>query len=87
MHYGQLLKATRKYRNITQSEMGDHLNLDRTMISRLERDEVGLLFDRAIQWFQITNTQKVLELLSTGVEVAVIVNSLSTLIGGFIFWI
>ena len=87
MHYGHLFRAIRKHRKITQSEMGEMLGLDRTVISRLERSEVGLFFDRAMQWFEITQSQKILELLSKGVEVAVIIDSLSTLLGGLILWV
>ncbi|WP_313430885.1 helix-turn-helix domain-containing protein [Siminovitchia terrae] len=87
MNYGPLLRATREIRGLTQEEMGNHLGVSRTVITKMEKDRVGLLFDRALKWFEVTQTQKVVEMLTTGVEIAVIIDCLSTLIGGFIRWL
>lgn len=86
MNYGPLLRATRLFRGMTQGEMGEALGLDRSVITKMEKGTVGLLFDRGLKWFEITQTQKVIELLSAGVEISVIISTLSTLIGGFVLW-
>ncbi len=86
-NYGPLLRATRRFKGLTQQDMGDILGLDRTVITRMEKGDIALLFDRGIKWFQVTGAQKALEMLSMGVEVSVIIDSLSKIIGGFILWI
>jgi len=87
MSYGPLLRATREISGLTQEEMGGHLGVSRTVITKMENDKVGLFFDRALKWFEVTQTQKVVEMLQTGAEIAVIIDGLSKLIGGFIAWI
>lgn len=86
MNYGPLLRATRELKGLTQEEMGEELGLDRTVVSKMEQGKVGLLMERGLRWFQITETQKVIEMLSAGMEISLIISSLSTLIGGFIIW-
>ncbi|WP_313428155.1 helix-turn-helix domain-containing protein [Siminovitchia terrae] len=86
MNYGPLLRATREIRGLTQEEMGEHLGVSRTVVTKMEKDRVVLIFDRALKWFEVTQTQKVVDLLQSGVEIAVIIDCLSTLIGGFIKW-
>ncbi len=85
---GSLLKATRLFKGMTQKEMGKILGVDRTVITKMEKGEIALLFDRGLMWFQVTGAQRVLEHLSDGVDISVIIASLSTLIGGLIIpWI
>lgn len=86
MNYGPLLRATREHRGLTQEQVADEIGLTRSVVTKMEQGKVGLLLDRAVRWFEITQTQKVLELISTGVEVSVIISSLSTLLGGLILW-
>ncbi len=87
MNYGPLLRATRELRGLTQSQMGDALNIDRSVVAKMEQGKVGLMMERGLKWFHITESQKVLELLSTGVEISIIISGLTTLLGGFIRWI
>lgn len=86
MNYGPLLRATRESSGLTQEEMGEELGVSRTVITKMEQGKVGLQMDRGLDWFRITETQKVVEMLAVGVDVTVIIDSLTTITGGFMLW-
>lgn len=87
MSFGPLLKKTRLMAGLTQEEMGFELNLSRPNISKLERDLVELRAADLIKWLQVTKASEVAAALLCGVDVSVVIQNISMLVGAFIMWL
>lgn len=91
MNVGQLLRATRKSAALTQEEMSPLVNISRSTISKVERNEMTLSTEDFIRWLQViqiklSNTTHVEAglLLINGVDIYLLVELLTKAVGGFI---
>lgn len=91
MDVGRLLRSTRKSAGLTQEELSPLVNISRSTISKVERNEMTLATEDFIRWLQIahvrlTNTTPIEAglLIIHGVDLAVLVDMLTKAVGGFI---
>ncbi|MBP1917217.1 transcriptional regulator with XRE-family HTH domain [Lederbergia galactosidilyticus] len=87
MNLGVALRKTRKFAGFSQETMAELMHLPRSTISKLENNKLVLKADDLIRWCNVTQTQEIAIALIYGVDVPTVVQNLTTLIGGFIFWI
>lgn len=91
MNVGQLLRATRKSAGLTQEEMSPLVNISRSTISKVERNEMTLATEDFIRWLQIiqikmsnTTTLEAGLAFINGVDIYLLVDMLTKAVGGFI---
>lgn len=91
MNVGQLLRATRKSAGLTQEDMSPLVNISRSTISKVERNEMTLATEDFIRWLQViqirmvsTTPVEVGILIINGVDLYVLVDMLTKAVGGFI---
>ncbi|BAQ11483.1 hypothetical protein OXB_3013 [Bacillus sp. OxB-1] len=92
MNVGQLLRATRKGAGLTQEEMSPLVNISRSTISKVERNEMTLATEDFIRWLQViqirltsnTTTVEAGMYLINGVDINLLVDMLTKVVGGFI---
>ncbi len=87
MDVGSILHKARVNAGLTQEELGEKIGIERSFVSKLERNKSGLMFDIGVRWLQVTHAQDVLIALLAGVDIATVTSTLTTLIGGLILWI
>lgn len=87
MDVGSILHKARINAGLTQEELGEKIGIERSFVSKLERNKAGLMFDVGVRWLQVTQAHEALIALIAGVDVSTVVQSLTTLIGGFILWV
>ncbi len=87
MQFGSMLRKTRLRSGLSQEELAEKIFISRSAVSRLENDKLELKLADAIRWFQATQAPEALAALLCGIDITTVVQSLSTLIGGFIIWI
>ncbi len=87
MDVGSILHKARVNAGLTQEELGEKIGIERSFVSKLERNKAGLMFDIGVRWLQVTHAQDVLIALLAGVDIATVTSTLTTLIGGLILWI
>jgi transcriptional regulator with XRE-family HTH domain len=68
MNYGELFKKTRVEANITQEEMAEKFQCDRSVISKIENDFRDVKATRMIEWLAITNRIDIFILLVKGMH-------------------
>ncbi|MED3550150.1 helix-turn-helix transcriptional regulator [Cytobacillus praedii] len=76
MYYGKLLKKTRIEANLTQEEMAEHLFCNRSVVSKLESDNISLSTSRALTWFDIVGRKDIIFAIFNGIESDVIYNTM-----------
>lgn len=84
MKFGPMLREARIKAGFSQEEIAPLLFLPRSSISKIENDKVELKARDLIRWFQVTQAPEIAAALLCGVDVAVVSQLLTTLIGGFI---
>ena len=94
MNFGTVLKTTRKAVDLTQEQMAPLVNISRSTISKLERDEMPLKAEDLIRWLQVVqsrirvsgNTTPIEAGISLvqGVDIVALSQMLTTLVGGII---
>lgn len=94
MNVGQLLRTTRKSAGLTQEDMSPLVNISRSTISKIERNEMTLATEDFIRWMQVIQVKTMntmpLEvgfLLINGVDLHLLVDMLTKVVGGFIRFI
>ncbi|MCJ7840537.1 helix-turn-helix domain-containing protein [Lederbergia sp. NSJ-179] len=87
MNLGAVLRKARLHAGLSQEEMAEELYLPRSTISKLENNKVILKAEDLIKWCNVTQAQEVAVALIFGIDIPTVVQNLTTLIGGFIFWI
>lgn len=87
MRFGAVLKRTRKHAGFSQERIAEVLHMSRSCISKLENDKKTLDAETLIQWAQATSSQNAVAALICGVDVATVLQSITTLIGGLALWI
>ncbi|MGE8079059.1 helix-turn-helix domain-containing protein [Peribacillus loiseleuriae] len=87
MQFGSMLRKTRLRSGLSQEELAEKIFISRSAVSRLENDKLELKLADAIRWFQATQAPEALAALLCGIDITTVVQSLSTLIGGFMIWI
>lgn len=92
MNIGQILRMTRKRADLTQEDMAYSINISRSSISKIERNEMSLQTEDFIRWMQVIQTRlsntTAIEAgitLVNGVDIAVLVDMLTKFVGMFIF--
>lgn len=86
MQFGPLLRKARKFAGLTQQDLAVELNMSRTSVSKLERDQLELKAADLFEWLRVTQAQEMAALMLCGIDVATILQNFSQLLGGFI-WI
>ncbi|MEK5038823.1 helix-turn-helix domain-containing protein [Sporosarcina sp. FSL K6-3457] len=93
MNFGMALKATRKAVKLTQEEIAPLVNISRSTISKLERDEMPLKSDDLLRWLQVVQSRlqsanttpiEVGVAIVNGVDVVALTQMLTQFVGGFI---
>ena len=93
MNFGMALKATRKAVKLTQEQMSPLVQISRSTISKLERNEMPLQSDDLLRWLQViqsrlqvqnTTPLEVGVALINGVDIVALTQMLTTFAGGFI---
>lgn len=96
MNVGQLLRATRKRAGLTQEAMSPLVNISRSTISKVERNEMTLATEDFIRWLQTIQTKLSTNAVTietslyiiNGVDINLLVDMLTKAVGGFItFWL
>lgn len=94
MNIGNILRQTRKQADLTQEDMAYSINISRSSISKIERNEMSLQTEDFIRWMQVIQTRlpntTTLEAgitLINGVDIAVLVDMLTQFVGMFIKFI
>lgn len=94
MNIGQILRVTRKEADLTQEDMAHLINISRSSISKLERNEMSLQTEDFIRWMQVvqsrlsnTTSLEASIALINGVDITLLVDMLTKFVGVFIFMI
>lgn len=94
MNIGQILRLTRKRADLTQEDMEYLVDISRSSISKIERNEMSLQTEDFIKWMQViqmrlSNTTAIEAgiTLVNGVDIAVLVDMLTQFVGMFIKFI
>lgn len=90
MDVGSILLKARKDAGMTQEELGREIGIERSFVSKIERNKAGLMFDVGIRWLQATQAHEAVIAMICGLDVVTVtetINQLTSLIGGFILWI
>ena len=96
MNIGQVLRTARKRADLTQEEMSFELNISRSTISKLERNDMAIQTEDFIRWIQVVqarlaNTTAIEAGLTivNGIDINVLTEMLNTFVGLMIggFWI
>ncbi len=82
--YGSILKKVRLKSGLSQEELAEEIYLSRSAVSRLENNRLKLTVDDAVRWGQATQATEIIAALLCGIDVAVVSELVTTLIGGFI---
>lgn len=92
MNIGYILRATRKRVGLTQEDMAPLVNISRSSISKIERNEMSLQTEDFIRWMQViqarfpnTTTVEASIAVVNGVDLVVLVDMLTKFVGLFIF--
>lgn len=91
MNIGQILRLTRKRADLTQEDMSYLINISRSSISKIERDEMSLQTEDFIRWMQViqsrlpsTTTIEAGVTVINGVEITTLADMLTQFVGMFI---
>ncbi|HHY74073.1 MAG TPA: helix-turn-helix transcriptional regulator [Bacillus bacterium] len=87
MQLGQIFKKSRKLSGLSQEALAEIMFMPRSTISKVENDKMELKISDAIRWFQATQAPEVLAAVLCGVDVTTVIQTLTTLLGGFISYI
>lgn len=87
MQLGQIFKKSRKLSGLSQEALAELMFMPRSTISKVENDKMELKISDAIRWFQATQAPEMLAAILCGVDVTTVVQTLTTLLGGFISYI
>lgn len=94
MNIGPLLRETRNRAGLTQEDMSPLVNISRSTISKVERNEMPIQMEDFIRWLQVIqlrmpNTTPIEAGITivNGVDVLVLTDMLTQLVGGFIAFI
>lgn len=85
--FGLVLRRVRVSAGLSQEELAEKIYLSRSAVSRLENDRLKLTVEDAVRWGQATHATEVIAALLCGIDVATILQNITTLIGGFILWV
>ncbi len=93
MNVGQLLRSTRKSAGLTQEDMSPLVHISRSTISKVERNEMTLATEDFVRWLQViqvrmaTNTSTIEAglYLINGVDINLLTDMLTKVVGGFIY--
>lgn len=84
---GTLLQACREESGMSQQDLADKMNRSQTCISRFENNRKTPDVYTFMDWFRLTNSQEIglrlTEQLMSGGDIATIVQTLLTMVGGF----
>lgn len=91
MNIGPLLRETRTRAGLTQEDMSPLVNISRSTISKVERNEMPIQTEDFIRWLQViqlrmpnTTTLEAGITVVNGVDVHLLVDMLTQFVGGFI---
>ena len=87
MQYGPLLKKSRKQSGLSQEELSEKTSIARSTISKIENGLMELKLSDAVKWFQAIQAPEALVAILCGVDVATVIQTLPTFMGGFIYYI
>ncbi len=88
MDLGAKLRKARLTSGLSQEELAQELYLPRSTISKIEHGKTAIKGEDLIRWFQITQAHELILAIVYGTDIPAVVQSLTTLIGGFIIpWI
>lgn len=97
MNIGQVLKVLRRRADLTQEDIAHAVNISRSSISKIERNEMSLQVEDFIRWMQVIQSRlpntTTIEAgitgitLINGVDIAVLVDMLTQFVGMFIKFI
>lgn len=96
VNIGEVLRTTRKRAGLTQDDMSAELNISRSTISKLERNNRSIQTEDFIRWIQVaqghlSNTTAIEAGLTivNGIDINVLAEMLNTFVGLMIggFWI
>lgn len=90
MMFGSVLKRVRLKAGLSQEELAEKLYLSRSSVSRLENDRLELKAADLIRWFQVTQAPEVAAALICGVDIAALmqlISSMTTFVGDTILWV
>lgn len=93
MDVGRLLRSTRKSAGLTQEELSPLVNISRSTISKVERNEMTLATEDFIRWLQtiqmkLTNNTNAIETslyIINGVDINLLTDMLVKAVVGFLF--
>lgn len=69
MDLGSMLRETRTYIDLTQTELAERLSCHTSDISRIENDKMSLSAERFVKWMRITGRPDILAALAIGIEI------------------
>lgn len=88
MNIGQILRVTRKRADLTQEDMSCLINISRSSISKIERNEMSLQTEDFIRWMQViqsrfpnTTTVEASIAVVNGVDLVVLIDMLTKFVG------
>ncbi|MDW0112240.1 helix-turn-helix transcriptional regulator [Sporosarcina saromensis] len=95
MNIGQLLRASRKSAGLTQEDMSPLVNISRSTISKIERNEMTLATEDFIRWLQVIQVKTAMRtsntaplevgiLLINGVDLHMLSDMLTQVVAGLI---
>lgn len=82
--YGSVLRKVRLQSGLSQEELADEIFLSRSAVSRLENNRLKLTVEDAVRWGHATQATEVIAALLCGVDLAVVSQLITSLVGGFI---
>lgn len=90
LNIGKILRLTRKQTDLTQEDMAYMINISRSSISKIERNEMSLQTEDFIRWMQViqsrlpnTTTIEAGVSIVNGVDLSVLVDMLTQFVGLF----
>jgi len=86
LNFGAILRDCRERAGISQEKLAEMLHRSRSCISKLENDKKVLDVPTLIQWAEATNAKEMMVAMLCGVDSLALMQSIMTLIGGFVLW-
>lgn len=81
LNVGAVLQLIRVRKGMSQEKLADELNMDRSLISRIETGKQHPAFDTVVKWTDVTNAKEVLVAFFCGMDGTSIMQNILTMTG------
>jgi len=81
LNVGAILQLIRVRKGLSQEKLADELNMDRSLVSRIETGKQHPAFETVVKWTDVTNAKEVLVAFFCGMDGTSIMQNILTVTG------